>query len=393
MLVDYLEIMDRCSNSFVEKLSKYADSEEIFDINKLASFYAIEVVSESIFNIPFSSSTAKNFEIISAVIEINEIAFNRIFSIIKHNDFLFKFTSDYPKFAKATQILKDFISDIIIKRRKQLQCQDENNANNEKDSDSEVNAKMKKNLIDNLLTAQIDNRPLNFQEIFDEIMTFLFAGHDTVVSAIMFAMYILSRFPNIQEEVLKEQVRIFRDNKERNITYQDIQDMQYLDLFIKETLRIFPSAPVIARQVNKNFHLGKYEIPAGTSLVPFIIGMGRNEKYFKDPFKFDPTRFSPENRVNGSPYDTIPFSAGPRYCIGQKYSIIEMKAALSKIIRKYEILPPYDKCCDRTSEHTHNVFDKELRPPILQVAISLVPKDSIQLRLQHRRKISKTETI
>lgn len=110
--------------------------------------------------------------------------------------------------------------------------------------------------LDNLLTAEIDDRHLTFEEIFEEVSTFLFEGHDTTASAISFMFLCLSRNPSVQTKLYDEQMGLSSD-KEWDPTYEDILDMKYMDLVIKETLRLFPSVPIIARTLQKSTVVSK----------------------------------------------------------------------------------------------------------------------------------------
>lgn len=125
----------------------------------------------------------------------------------------------------------------------------------------------------------------------------------------------------------------------------DIASMKYLEKVIKESQRIYPSIPMFVRQLKNNVDLeGGYTIPKGAEVSIFVYMLHRDPKVWPDPEKFDPERFSQEASKNRNPYAYVPFSAGPRNCIGQKFAMLEMKATISKVVRKYKLLPsPYEK--------------------------------------------------
>jgi cytochrome P450 family 4 len=130
---------------------------------------------------------------------------------------------------------------------------------------------------------------------------------------------------------------LFGDEKDPTIAYQELQDMKYLELVIKETLRLYPSVPVIGRYTQEDFLFEGQVIPKDTNVGLYIYGLHRNPEYFPEPEKFDPDRF---DNLNGSlPFAYIPFSAGPRNCIGQKFAMLEMKNVISKVIRHFELTP------------------------------------------------------
>lgn len=121
--------------------------------------------------------------------------------------------------------------------------------------------------------------------------------------------------------------------------------MKYLERVIKEAQRVYPSIPIVGRELYEDLMLqGNYLVPKGTQLCINIFALHHDPKVWPNPHKFDPDRFLPEAIQLRHPYAFIPFSAGPRNCIGQKYAMLAIKVTLSTIMRKYKILPsPYIK--------------------------------------------------
>lgn len=111
--------------------------------------------------------------------------------------------------------------------------------------------------------------------------------------------------------------------------------MTYLDAVIKETLRLYPSVPFFARNLNEDLVFEGRTYPRGCTLtaIPFLLH--RDERYYPEPDKFDPSRFADAR----PPFTYLPFSAGPRNCIGQKFAVLELKVIISTVVRYYELLP------------------------------------------------------
>uniref|UniRef100_A0A1I7Y550 Cytochrome P450 n=1 Tax=Steinernema glaseri TaxID=37863 RepID=A0A1I7Y550_9BILA len=180
---------------------------------------------------------------------------------------------------------------------------------------------------------QAENR-LSDEDIREEVDTFMFAGHDTTASAIGFTIWLLAQNPNCQAKVQSEVEEIFGDS-DRPATSEDLKRLRYLEMCIKESLRMAPPIPVVGRILSEDLELKGGTIPAGVTVVVGTAAVHRDPKNYHNPEEFDPENFSQENIGRRHPYSFIPFAAGPRNCIGQKFAILEEKAVLSTFFRHY----------------------------------------------------------
>lgn len=196
----------------------------------------------------------------------------------------------------------------------------------------------RKCLLDFMLDISKNNPQFTDTDIVNEACTFMLAGQDSVGAATAFCLFLLAQNPDHQERCVNELSEIFEDD-DRAPTMKDIREMRFLEQCIKETLRLYPSVPLIARRVTDNLRCGKYTIPMGSNILIFPYATHRLEKYYPNPECFDPDRFSPEQCEKRHPYAFIPFSAGPRNCIGYKFAFIEIKTVISTILREFELLP------------------------------------------------------
>ncbi|XP_015173875.1 PREDICTED: cytochrome P450 4C1-like isoform X3 [Polistes dominula] len=205
--------------------------------------------------------------------------------------------------------------------------------------------------------------------IRDEINTFLFAGSDTSAGTLKFLFLMLASFPEFQNGVYEELYDMYgsSDVNDDPITYDDTKKMYYLERVIKETLRLFPPAPFIGRKLCKNIIVNDNNvIPKNTDVLFAIYSIHRNDKYWKDPLRFNPDRFLPGNY---DPKCFIPFSSGKRGCIGKLFAMAEMKTIAASLLRKFIV-----KIDNPVS--AENVG--------LKISITLEPTETILLRFIRR---------
>ncbi|PSN43009.1 Cytochrome P450 4C1 [Blattella germanica] len=175
----------------------------------------------------------------------------------------------------------------------------------------------------------------NWQSLLTSFDVFTkFQGHDTTTAAIGWALQLLASHPEIQQKAYEEVKSFFIQDSDHNLT---MQDMKYLEMVIKETLRLYPSVPLTGREIKEDVVIDGYTIPAGMKVAVIPYHTHRVEEHFPHPEIFDPDRFLPENVSKRHPYAYIPFSAGPRNCIGQKFAMLEMKSTLSHILYNYKL--------------------------------------------------------
>ncbi|TFK16063.1 Cytochrome P450 4V2 [Platysternon megacephalum] len=115
----------------------------------------------------------------------------------------------------------------------------------------------------------------------------------------------------------------------------DLKKLRYLECVVKEALRLFPSVPSFARTTSEDCHIKGFKIPKGTQVVIVTYALHRDPEVFPDPEEFRPERFFPENSSGRHPYAYVPFSAGSRNCIGQRFAQMEEKAVLAIILRRF----------------------------------------------------------
>jgi cytochrome P450 family 4 len=187
-------------------------------------------------------------------------------------------------------------------------------------------------------TSHLNPNQLSTDEIKQQVDTIMFEGHDTTAAGSSFALCMLGVHLDIQQKVLQEQKAIFGDS-DRDVTFADTVEMKYLERVILETLRLYPPVPIIARKINQDLKLASQNstVPANSTVVIVTYSLHRSPNIYNNPDQFDPDNFLPEKAAKRHYYSFIPFSAGPRSCVGRKYAMLKLKVLLSTIVRNFRI--------------------------------------------------------
>lgn len=201
-------------------------------------------------------------------------------------------------------------------------------------------------LLASLLATQksedVDKR-FTDEEIVDEFVTFFVAGMDTTGHLIGMALYMLTQNPEYLQSLKEERDVVY--NKSKRVTAEDVQKMEVLHAFLKETLRFYTPGPItFARVAITDHKILDVQIKKGDLVVPDFLAPAFDEKNFENPLKFSPERWRTAEIAKVDPFAFVPFSAGPRNCIGQHLAIIESKIIMSEFLNRFnfKLQQPYD---------------------------------------------------
>ncbi|EFN86160.1 Cytochrome P450 4C1 [Harpegnathos saltator] len=196
-----------------------------------------------------------------------------------------------------------------------------------------VRRKKRLAMLDLLIAASQENH-LSDSDIREEVDTFMFEGHDTTAMTICFTLLLLAEHKDIQDRV-REEVNTVIEECGGKWTMASLQNLTYLERCLKESMRLYPAVHFISRVAGEDAQLRSHLIPSGTIIHLNIYSVHRDANFWPNPEEFDPDRFLPDKIQNRHPYSYLPFSAGPRNCIGQRFAMWEMKAMIAPIIRNF----------------------------------------------------------
>uniref|UniRef100_A0A2P2I7R7 Cytochrome P450 6k1-like n=1 Tax=Hirondellea gigas TaxID=1518452 RepID=A0A2P2I7R7_9CRUS len=189
-----------------------------------------------------------------------------------------------------------------------------------------------------------DLQPVLTEEVITaQCVLFYMAGYDTTATTLSFVSYCLALHPGIQQRLMQEIEDVIEQccPGDSAVTYEAIQQMTYLEMVFAETLRLYPPAPRVDRRCTKEYILPgtNVTIEVGTKITIPIYSIHRDSRYYPDPERFDPERFTSENKARRPQIVYMPFGSGPRNCIGKRFALMEAKIALVQLLQEFALLP------------------------------------------------------
>ncbi|XP_066904792.1 cytochrome P450 4C1 isoform X2 [Halyomorpha halys] len=322
-----------CRNSAAYVSTLLASGGKPIKLEDIVYLNTLKIIVETAMGVELSSEDKEQNEYLTASKQCVDGVVERYLRVWQYSELTFRLCDAGKQFFKNVDITHNFDQKVIRERKELFQAAKNGTSNN----GIEKNGR-RKAFLDTLLELDNSNPGLFTEaDIMEEVDTFMTAGHHTTASAMMFAHFVLANNPAVQEKVYDEQLEIF-EGSERMPTIQDLNKMIYLEMVIKETLRLYPSVPFHTRLLTEDLRIDESTvIKAGQSILVFTYCVHRSKKHWENPEEFIPERFAPG--IERHPFSFIPFSAGPRNCIGQKFAIMELKTVLSTVVRKCRLEP------------------------------------------------------
>ncbi|XP_042857603.1 cytochrome P450 4C1-like isoform X2 [Penaeus japonicus] len=332
ILEDFVDIFNHQSGKMVKKLREKANGKP-FNIFPYITLCALDIICETAMGNTVNAQDNSESEYVKAVYRIIHIMQLRMSRPWLQPNLLFKALGYAKEHGDCLKVLHGFSEENIRQRRKAFR---KKKAYTDVTDCHKIQGNKKHMAFLDLLLECSDDAKLSDEDIREEVDTFMFEGHDTTAAAVNWALFLLGHHPEIQGRAQEELDGIF-GNSDRPVTMADLREMKYTENCIKEALRIYPSVPFIGRESKEDIYVGQYRIPAGVTAMISVFRLHRDPKQFPQPETFDPDRFLAENCKRRHPYAYIPFSAGPRNCIGQKFAMMEEKILISSILRKFTV--------------------------------------------------------
>ena len=184
-----------------------------------------------------------------------------------------------------------------------------------------------------LASDESDGR-MTDRQVRDEALTLFLAGHETTATALTWTFYLLSQSPEVELKLREELAAVLGG---RAPGYEDLPQLTYTEMVLAESMRLYPPAWAVGRMVKKQYRLYNHQLSPGAICIMSPYVMHRHPRYYPDPERFDPQRFTAEAKQSRPKFAYFPFGGGPRVCIGERFAWMEGVLLLATILQNWRM--------------------------------------------------------
>ncbi|KAL3096013.1 hypothetical protein niasHS_005772 [Heterodera schachtii] len=337
-LEQYTDIFNGKARELVQSLTNLAsaddNSSKAEDISEMIRHISLAIAAEAIMGVRLQKDS--HCEYVKAVADFNRHLHDFVMTpLFYFCPFAWFLLGRGFATRKCVHKLKAFTAKIIGERieirAQQRKHLDKERANNKKSGDS---------FLDTLLDME-GNDTLEPEELREQVDTFMFAGHDTTSHALIWTLWCIACHPQYQRLIHAEIDAKCQEMNAKGIAEEisfkpaHVNELRYMDRCIRESLRMFPAVPVVERQLQNDLAVNGKVWPRGALAVVAPILIHHNEQVYPNHWQFDPDNFLPEKVAKRNAFDYIPFSGGPRNCIGQKFAMLQLKIVLAHLFYNF----------------------------------------------------------
>lgn len=250
---------------------------------------------------------------------------------------IYRMTRTYYREKKYRKRCCYYLDQVLKERREAIKSNNnEIPSTSQKAIDEEQGIKMNdiddqdKNFINQMI---FHSNQFSDEEIHDHIYTFVAAAYETIALQSFFTLLLLAIHTDVQDKVYQEVIQI------KNLNYESLSNkLSYLNMVIKESMRLLPAVPIIGRETQQEIEIGDKKIPEGITLLIHLFNLHRRaDLWGEDANQFNPDRFLPENISKRHSHTFLPFSDGLRDCIGKNYAMLAIRTILITFLKQYKV--------------------------------------------------------
>ncbi|XP_071505746.1 ultra-long-chain fatty acid omega-hydroxylase-like [Diadema antillarum] len=314
MLKRYVSTMNETADVLVNKLSKAADSGESVQLSKTVAHFTSGVIFRCAFSY-MSHCQEQESRLVNVIDQLTGVIY----------DFIFRLSSKHKVWKDGIRYMHG-IQEQIIKERRQKYAEEK-----------ELPKKVLDFLDTLLLSRDSDGEGLSDKEIRDEVNGFIFAGTDTSASALTWFFRIMAKHPEEQVRVQEEIDRVFAGRDDDDVAFDDLNELTYTTQCLRESMRMYSNIPPF-RLLREPLNVNGFIIPTGSEVMVHVYQIHHNpEVWGDDHMEFKPDRFERAKVEERDSFAFVPFSAGPRNCIGQQFAMEVLRITAARVFRRFSV--------------------------------------------------------
>ena len=296
--------------AYTERMMTAWHDGEVRDIHLDMMRLGLEIVAKALFNVEITAERDRIAVALNTLMELGSRGRMLLPPILRLLP-----TADNQRYRRAARQLDDIVYGLIHQRRS--------------------NGQIGVDLLCGLLQAQDEGgRGMPDEQVRDEVMTLLLAGHETTAISLSWTWYLLAQHPEVEKTLWSELRGVLNG---RSPSMQDLPNLLYTERVVKEAMRLYPPAWAIVRKSVEDSEIGGYRVPAGATLMMSQWVMHRDPRYYDEPERFNPDRWLDERSKRAPKFAYFPFGGGPRTCIGASFAAMEAVLVLAAMAQRYQI--------------------------------------------------------
>jgi cytochrome P450 len=347
-----------CAAHQREAWQNEATAGQQIDIAAASMKLSLEIVARTLFNTEVTADIRSINDEVNTIMDL----YNFIIAFPKIESFIHLPIPGIMKFSRSKARL-DAVVDRLIREHREAAARAEPGEEQKTGGD----------LLSMLLASKYESDDptqqtgMSDEQVRDEVLTIFLAGYETVANGLAWTWYLLSQNPDAEAKLHAELDAVLGTGPAQRLpTLADYPALRYTEQVFAESMRLYPPAWAMGRMSTKPINLGPYTIPAGAHFFFSQYIMGRDPQYFPDPLRFDPDRFTPENKAARHKFTYFPFGGGSRQCIGESFAWMEGVFSIATLAQRWRMT-----YLDST-------------PPEVQAKITLRPRDPLMMQLTSR---------
>ncbi|XP_050091431.1 cytochrome P450 4C1-like [Anopheles aquasalis] len=345
ILASFVSVFNEKSVILVSQLRSHLDQRTPFNVYEYIAKCTLDMICATTLGTDMNLQNEEGDEYIAAIEKCSELLNHRLYKVWLHPDAIYRLTDAFKVQKQCYDTAYKMSRKVLALRTTELRQVTQQGTSARSSStvdvqlheaaDEQSSPRKPQIYIDQLFRIAGETKNVfDEQAIKDEIDTIILGGQETSALTLSHVVLMLAIHQEVQQRVYDELLTVTRGSQE--VLNEHLPHLVYMEMVLKETMRLFPVGPMIGRQCTEDTQISTTVIPKGVTVVLGIFNIQRNPDHWGPKADlFDPENFSPERSADRHPYCFLPFSAGPRNCIGYRYGLMSMKVMLCHLLRAY----------------------------------------------------------